>query len=112
MSPEEPKFVIRSEGIVGFVEITFTEELLNHDAPFRCTQLVSHNYQTAFLKTVLKACNHSECVSFRIDKNGILQVQHLVVLTVAEGKQENVFLMFFVRPDFEKDESFETTLSS
>ena len=51
MSPEEPKFVIRSEGIVGFVEITFTEELLNHDAPFRCTQLVSHNYQTAFLKT-------------------------------------------------------------
>ena len=51
MNPEKPHFVIRSEGIVGFVEISFTEELLNQDAPFRCTQLVSHNYQTTFLKT-------------------------------------------------------------
>ena len=50
MNPHEPKFLIKSEGVVGHVQIEYNEELVNKEAPFRCVQPVSHNYQTAFLK--------------------------------------------------------------
>ena len=50
MQPESPEFLIRSEGIVGFVEISFTKELLDQEAPFRCSEEVKELYQTGFIK--------------------------------------------------------------
>ena len=51
MQPDDPKFLIKSEGIVGFVEISFTDELLDQEAPFRSNQVIKEYYQTCFLKS-------------------------------------------------------------
>ena len=51
MQPDSPKFLIRSDGIVGFVEISFTEELLDQEAPFRSNRVIKQYYQTSFLKS-------------------------------------------------------------
>ena len=50
ISPTSPKFVIRSEGVVGHVQVEFDDQLLNKEAPFRCMRPVSHKYQTSFIK--------------------------------------------------------------
>lgn len=50
ISTKTPKFVIRSEGVVGHVQIEFNDQLLDKEAPFRCQRPVSHMYQTAFIK--------------------------------------------------------------
>ena len=54
--------------------------------------------------SVLKACQYSTHVSFRIDCNGILQVQHLLVFGVSGDRMENIFLTFFVNPNFNENE--------
>ena len=50
MKPESPKFSLKSSGIVGSVEIEFTDELLDLEAPFRCNKAASYKYQTSFIK--------------------------------------------------------------
>ena len=54
-----------------------------------------------FAFSVLKACQSSTHVSFRIDSAGVLQVQHLLIFPVSGDKNENIFLTFFVNPDFQ-----------
>ena len=115
MNKETPKFSIRSDGVVGHVQVDYSDDLVNEEAPFRCAYPVSHNYQTSFIKkwdqsfretnnlfsSVLKACQYSTHVSFRIDSAGVLQVQHLLIFPVSGDKNENIFLTFFVNPDFQ-----------
>ena len=59
----------------------------------------------------MKACQHSDWVSLRIDRNGVLQVQHLMTMNVAEGNQMNLFLTFFVNPDYDPEDA-DSTLNS
>lgn len=101
MNPESPKFVFTSSGVVGSVQIEFTDDLLDSEAPFKCRKSSRSKYQTSFIKNCLRACQYSTHVSFRIDHRGILQVQHLLIFNIADGNQENIFLTFFVNPDFE-----------
>ena len=61
-------------------------------------------FRIQFIKlgsSVLKACQYSTHVSFRIDSAGVLQVQHLLIFPVSGDKNENIFLTFFVNPDFQ-----------
>ena len=51
MQPHAPKFLIKSDGIVGSCEISFTEELLDQEAPFRSNRVIKEYYQTSFLKS-------------------------------------------------------------
>ena len=60
----------------------------------------------------MKACQHSDWVSLRIDRNGVLQVQHLMTINVAEGNQMNLFLTFFVNPDYDPEDDADSTLNS
>ena len=60
----------------------------------------------------MKACQHSDWVSLRIDRNGVLQVQHLLTINVAEGSQINIFLTFFVNPDNDPEDDADSTLNS
>ena len=50
MRPQNPKFSFKSTGVVGSVEIEFTDELLDLEAPFRCNKIASYKYQTSFIK--------------------------------------------------------------
>lgn len=50
MRPQNPKFSFKSTGVVGSVEIEFTDELLDLEAPFRCNRTASYKYQTSFIK--------------------------------------------------------------
>ena len=61
-----------------------------------------------FKPSILKACQYSTHVSFRIDQAGVLQVQHLLLFNITGDKAENIFLTFFVNPNFDEDgNSFE-----
>ena len=53
MQPEgfKPRFEIRSDGTIGFSEISFTEELLNQEAPFRSNRVIKQYYKTMFIKS-------------------------------------------------------------
>ena len=51
----------------------------------------------------MKALIYSKWVCLRVDSTGVLQVQHLLTINVAEGNQQNIFLTFYVKPEYDPE---------
>ncbi|CAG5107427.1 Oidioi.mRNA.OKI2018_I69.chr1.g3315.t1.cds [Oikopleura dioica] len=119
MSPDAPHFSFISKGLVGKVRIDFAEELLNEEMDFQCKYYVARRYRTDFMKAVLTPSKASTRVAFRIDKNGLLHVKHMVTVSTNELSTTDVFLNFVVNSEVlldgegdgdENEEPFEETV--
>ena len=74
--------------------------------------MISLNAHKNYAFSVIKACQYSTHISFRFDYQGILQVQHLLIFNIADGNQENIFLTFFVTPEFDPDDDLDSSVST
>jgi len=99
MNPAEPHLSFISKGLVGKVRIDFGEEILAEELAFKCNRYVARRYRTEFIKSVLDPSKASTHVAFRMDKNGLLHIKHLVTVSTNDLTTTEIFLNFIVNSE-------------
>lgn len=102
MSPDEPHFRLSTTGPSGSCQVDYPKDSEVFES-FDCTETQIYTYKLSHMLPAVKALSLSRKAQLRINKEGILSLQHMI--EAAEGaNKKHCFVDFFILPKEEDDD--------